>query len=341
MACRFPGAARDIDSYWRMAAAGEDAIGPIPAARAHDMRTEPGQSAALLDDIETFDAAFFDITPREAVQMDPQQRLFLEVGWDALEDAGQTRAGLAGSLTGVFAGVHNHSSGYLELQTADISRLNEYSATGSGHDVIAGRLAYVLDLRGPSAVINTACSSSLAAVHMACQSLRARDCRMALAGGVNLILGPMQGRLFGLSAMLAPDGRCKTFDARANGYGRGEGCGMVLLKRLSDALADRDRVIAVIRGSAVNQDGRTNGLTAPNGLSQQALIRHALERAGLAASRVGFVEAHGTGTALGDPIEVEALAAVYGMPGEGAAPCFLGSAKSNINHLEARPASPA
>ena len=169
---------------------------------------------------------------------------------------------------------------------------------------------------------------------MACQSLRSGDCRMALAGGVNLILGPMQGRLFGLGAMLAPDGRCKAFDARANGYGRGEGCGAVVLKRLSDAVADRDRVIAVIRGSAVNQDGRTNGLTAPNGLSQQALIRHALQRAGLAASRIGFVEAHGTGTALGDPIEVEALATIYGAPSLEAAPCFLGSAKSNINHLE-------
>jgi acyl transferase domain-containing protein/acyl-CoA synthetase (AMP-forming)/AMP-acid ligase II/acyl carrier protein len=334
MACRFPGAASDIDGYWRMATAGENAIGPVPATRARDMRAEAGQSAALLDDIETFDAAFFDIAPREAVQMDPQQRLFLEVAWHALEDAGQTRAGLAGSLTGAFVGVHNHSSGYLELQTADVSRLNEYSATGSGHDIIAGRLAYLLDLRGPSAAINTACSSSLVAVHMACQSLRARDCGIALAGGVNLILGPMQSRLFGLGAMLAPDGRCKTFDARANGYGRGEGCGVVVLKRLADAVADRDRVIAVIRGSAVNQDGRTNGLTAPNGLSQQALIRHALQRSGLAAARIGFVEAHGTGTALGDPIEVEALATIYGAPEPGAAPCFLGSAKSNINHLE-------
>ncbi|HVY15657.1 MAG TPA: SDR family NAD(P)-dependent oxidoreductase [Rhodopila sp.] len=334
MACRFPGEARDCDGFWRMVEAGRDAIRPVPPHRARDMGEGTLKPVALLDDIETFDAAFFDISPREAVQMDPQQRLFLEVAWEALEDAGQTRAGLAGSQTGTFVGVHNHSAGYLELQTADTSRCNEYTALGSGHDVIAGRLAYVLDLRGPSAVINTACSSSLVAVHMACQSLLSRDCRMAVAGGVNLILGPMQNRIVNLGAMLAPDGRCKTFDARANGYGRGEGCGAVVLKRLSDAMADRDRVLAVIRGSAINQDGRTNGLTAPNGLSQQDLLRCTLAKTGMPASRIGYVEAHGTGTALGDPIEVEALASVYGAVQDGAARCALGSAKANINHLE-------
>jgi acyl transferase domain-containing protein/acyl carrier protein len=334
MACRFPGGARDCDGYWRMVAEGRDAIRPIPVHRARYMAADNLRPVALLDDIETFDAAFFDISPREAVQMDPQQRLFLEVAWEALEDAGQTRSGLIASPTGVFVGVHNHSSGYLELQTAQTSRLNEYTATGSGHDVIAGRLAYVLDLRGPSVVINTACSSSLVAVHMACQSLQSRDCRMAVAGGVNLILGPMQGQIVSLGAMLAADGRCKTFDSRADGYGRGEGCGAIVLKRLSDARVDRDRILAIIRASAVNQDGRTNGLTAPNGLSQQALLRRTLARAGLEASRIGYVEAHGTGTALGDPIEVEAIASVYGMPAEGAARCGLGSAKSNINHLE-------
>jgi acyl transferase domain-containing protein len=334
MACRFPGEARDCESFWRMVSAGRDAIRPIPAHRASDIAAETLGQAALLDDIETFDAAFFDIPPREAAQMDPQQRLFLEVAWEALEDAGQTRRGLAGSQTGIFVGVHNHSGGYLELQSAKAAKLNEYTATGTGHDVIAGRLAYIFDLRGPSLVINTACSSSLVAIHIACQSLRSRDCGMAVAGGVNLILGPVQSRLFGLGGMLAPDGRCKTFDAGANGYGRGEGCGAVVLKRLPDALADRDRVLAVIRGSAINQDGRTNGLTAPNGLSQQTLLRGALARAGLEASRIGYIEAHGTGTALGDPIEVEALAAVYGIASEGAPRCGLGSAKTNINHLE-------
>jgi acyl transferase domain-containing protein/acyl carrier protein len=334
MACRFPGEARDCESYWRMIAGARNAVRSIPAHRALDMAANSLRHAALLDDVERFDAAFFDISPREAAQMDPQQRLFLEVAWEALEDAGQTRARLAGSPTGVFVGIHNHSSGYLELQTADISRINEYTAIGSGHDMIAGRLAYVFDLVGPCAAVNTACSSSLVAVHMACQSVLFRDCRMAVAGGVNLILGPMQTRIVGFGAMLADDGRCKTFDSRANGYGRGEGCGVVVLKRLSDALADRDRVLAIIRSSAVNQDGRTNGLTAPNGLSQQALLRRALARAGLEASRIGYIEAHGTGTALGDPIELEALASVYGVPVEGASRCGLGSAKSNINHLE-------
>jgi acyl transferase domain-containing protein len=334
MACRFPGEARDCDGYWRMVVAGRDAVRPIPPPRARDMAATNLRPAALLEDIETFDAGFFDISPREAVQMDPQQRLFLEVAWEALEDAGQTRSALAGSPTGVFVGVHNHSGGYLELQTAELSRLNEYSAVGSGHDVIAGRLAYVLDLRGPSMVVNTACSSSLVAVHLACQSLAARDSRTAVVGGVNLILGPMQSRIVGLGAMLAEDGRCKTFDERADGYGRGEGCGVIVLKRLSDARADRDRILAVIRASAINQDGRTNGLTAPNGLSQQSLLRRTLASAGIEAARVGYVEAHGTGTALGDPIEVEAIASVYGASAEGAPRCALGSAKANINHLE-------
>jgi acyl transferase domain-containing protein len=334
MACRFPGEARDVGGYWTMVAAGRSATRPIPPDRARHMAADGLRPVALLDDIESFDAAFFDISPREAVQMDPQQRLFLEVAWEALEDAGQTRSDLGGSPTGVFVGVHNHSSGYLELQTAEASSLNQYSGTGSGHDVIAGRLAYVLDLRGPSIVINTACSSSLVAVHIACQSLLSRDCRTAVAGGVNLILGSVQSRIAGLAGMLAADGQCKTFDARADGYGRGEGCGVVVLKRLSDAVSDRDRILAVIRGSVVNQDGRTNGLTAPSGLAQQALLRRALARAGLDASRIGYVEAHGTGTALGDPIEVEALATVYGVPVETGARCALGSAKANINHLE-------
>ncbi len=332
LACRFPGEASDCNGYWRMIKAGRDAVRPVPAARARNMAPGGLKPAALLDDIETFDAAFFDISPREATQMDPQQRLFLEVAWEALEDAGLTRDRLEGSETGVLVGIHNHSNGYFQLQSDGEADLNEFTGLGSGHDVIAGRLGYFLDLHGPSAAINTACSSSLVAVHLACQSLLARDCRMAVSGGVNLILGPAQSRMVSaLGNMLAPDGRCKTFDARANGYGRGEGCGVVVLKRLSDAVADRDRVLAVIRGSAVNQDGRTNGLTAPNGLAQQSAMRRALARSGLDASRVGYVEAHGTGTALGDPIEVEALAAVYGA---GTERCALGTAKANVNHLE-------
>jgi acyl transferase domain-containing protein/acyl carrier protein len=333
MACRFPGAP-DCGSFWRMIEAGEEAVvgsdvTRVAAAATLNSATRP---AALLEDIAEFDPAFFDISPREALQMDPQQRLFLEVAWEALEDAGQTRMQLAGSDTGTFVGVHNHSSGYFDLVKAACS-LNEFSGVGSGHDVIAGRLAYFLDLHGPAAAVNTACSSSLVAFHLACQNVLSGDCRMAIAGGVNLILG-WADTIISLGGMLAGDNRCKTFDARADGFGRGEGCGVVIVKRLSHALADRDRVLAVVPASVVNQDGRTNGLTAPNGLAQQALLRRALHKSGLSADDISYVEAHGTGTALGDPIEVEAIADVYGRLGESSRPCALGSAKASINHLE-------
>jgi acyl transferase domain-containing protein/acyl carrier protein len=334
MACRFPGAP-DYDAFWRMVEAGEQAELSTDAARiaAAASAYEAAKPAALLADIATFDPAFFDISPREALQMDPQQRLFLEVAWDALEDAGQTREQLAGSDTGTFVGVHNHSSGYFDLLKATESALNELSGVGSGHDVIAGRLAYFLDLHGPTAVVNTACSSSLVAFHLACQNVLAGDCRMAVVGGVNLILG-WGDTIASFGGMLAADGRCKTFDARADGFGRGEGCGVVIVKRLSHALADRDRVLAVVRGSVVNQDGRTNGLTAPSGLAQQMLLRRALEKSGVSADEITYVEAHGTGTALGDPIEVEAIADVYGRGSDSALRCALGSAKANVNHLE-------
>jgi acyl transferase domain-containing protein/acyl carrier protein len=322
MACRFPGGANDGDAFWRIVRNGEVAVRPRGSQR----------PAAVLDDVAGFDPAFFDISPREAMQMDPQQRLFLEVAWDALEDAGQTREGLAESDTGTFAGVHNHSGGYYELQKS-LGATNEFTGVGSGHDVIAGRLAYFLNLHGPSAVVNTACSSSLVAFHLASAAVLAGDCRMAIAGGVNLLLGSSETFL-SEGGMLAPDGHCKTFDARADGFGRGEGCGVVILKRLSHARADRDRVLAIVRATAVNQDGRTNGLTAPSGLAQQALLRRALAKSGLNASDITYVEAHGTGTALGDPIEVEAIAEVYGAADASAPPLALGSAKANINHLE-------
>jgi acyl transferase domain-containing protein/acyl carrier protein len=335
MACRFPGEAADCDGFQSMIEAGRSAVREIPPERARHLAPESLKPAALLDDIATFDAGFFDISPREAAQMDPQQRLFLEIAWRALEDGGQTRQGLAGSSTAVFVGAHNHNGGYFELAAAAPGQLNEYTGLGGAQDVIAGRLAFFLDLRGPAAAVNTACSSSLMAVHLACQSLWTRDCRLAVAGGVNLVFGQAQSRMAGLGGMLAPDGRCKTFDARANGYGRGEGCGVVVLKRLADAQADRDRILAVIRGSAVNQDGRSNGITAPNGLAQKALMRRALARAGMPAARVGYIETHGTGTALGDPIEVEALAEIYGGLSTEVPRCSLGSAKANVNHLEA------
>jgi acyl transferase domain-containing protein/acyl carrier protein len=334
MACRFPGAP-DCDSFWRMIEAGQYAATATDATRLAGTASahEVAKPAALLPDIATFDPAFFDISPREALQMDPQQRLFLEVAWEALEDAGQTRERLAGSDTATFVGVHNLSSGYIDLLKTKPSAFNELSGVGSGHDVIAGRLAYFLDLHGPTAAVNTACSSSLVAFHLACQNVLAGDCRMAVVGGVNLILG-WADAIASFAGMLAADGRCKTYDARADGFGRGEGCGVVILKRLSHAIADRDRVLAVVRATAVNQDGRTNGLTAPSGLAQQLLLRRALEKSGLHAGDITYVEAHGTGTALGDPIEVEAIAEVYGTPSESSLPCALGSAKANVNHLE-------
>ena len=344
MACRFPGGVNDCDSFWELIVSGTSAVREIPADRWNADsfysadREQPGKSAtrygSFLDGVDLFDTAFFDISPREAVHMDPQQRLFLEVSWQALEDAGQTKERLGGSETGVYVGVHNHSNDYHELQASDLSKLNAYTGSGTAHDVIAGRLAYWLDLRGPALAVNTACSSSLVAVDVACKSLRAKDCSMAVVGGVNLILSP--ATMVGASClnMLSSDGKCKAFDASADGFGRGEGCGAVVLKRLADAMQDGDPVRAVIRGSAVNQDGRTNGLTAPNGLAQQRLMRRALQRARVEAESVGYVEAHGTGTALGDPIEVEALAEVYGRRTTESGACALGSVKANIGHLE-------
>ena len=344
MACRFPGGLNDCDTFWEVIVSGTAVVREIPADRWNADafysadRAQPGKSAtrfgSFLDGVDLFDAAFFDISPREAVHMDPQQRLFLEVSWQALEDAGQTKERLSGSETGVYVGIHNHSNDYHELQASDLCKLNAYTGSGTAHDVIAGRLAYWLDLRGPALAVNTACSSSLVAVDLACKSLRTRDCEMAVVGGVNLILSP--ATMVGASClnMLSSDGKCKAFDASADGFGRGEGCGAIVLKRLPDATRDGDRVRAVIRGSAVNQDGRTNGLTAPNGLAQQRLMRRALQRARVEAETVGYVEAHGTGTALGDPIEVEALAEVYGRRATRSGACALGSVKANIGHLE-------
>src|SRR5579863_8726591 len=343
MAFRFPGAGTDAGKLWQMIAEGRDAVRPVPADRWDgdawfDPRTQaPGKintrQAAFLDDVRRFDAGFFDITPREAVQMDPQQRIFLETAWHALEDAGLSKEAITGTATGVFVGVHNQSSDYQAMQFRNPDTLDAWSATGTAHDVIAGRLAYWLDLRGPALAVNTACSSSLTAVHLACRSLRNSDCSTAIAAGINLLLGPASTVAAAQLQLLSPDGRCRTFDSRAAGMGRGEGCGVVLLKKLSAAQQDGDRVLAVIRGSAINQDGRTNGLTAPSGLAQQRLLRAALEDAGVDPHDISYVEAHGTGTALGDPIEVEALAEVLGGPGRKSS-CTLGAIKANLGHLE-------
>ena len=266
--------------------------------------------------------------------MDPQQRLLMTVAWEALENAGQSPELLMGSSTGVFVGISSSDYWQMQMQRSALKDIDAYFATGMSHSVASGRLSYFLGLQGPSIAVDTACSSSLVAAHLACQSLRSGECNLALAGGVNLILSPELVINFSKARMMAADGRCKVFDAAADGYVRGEGAGIVVLKRLSDAEKDGDRILAVIRGSAVNQDGRSNGLTAPNGPAQQAVIRQALSNAEVKPAEVDFVETHGTGTALGDPIEVQALAAVLGEGRGQDRPLTIASIKTNIGHLE-------
>ncbi|ACY15483.1 3-oxoacyl-(acyl-carrier-protein) reductase., 6- deoxyerythronolide-B synthase [Haliangium ochraceum DSM 14365] len=336
LACRFPGGADDPERFWRLLERGVDAVGEIPAERvpAHPAFPQTVSSAALLDDIEHFDAEFFGISAREAERLDPQQRLLLEVAWEALETAGHAPSGLVGSRTGVYVGIG--SPDYLRrLLRESPGAVDGQAFTGSLASVAAGRLSYILGLQGPCMALDTACSSSLVAVHQACASLRSRESDLALAGGVNLILSPESGYVLGQLKALSPDGRCKSFDARANGYVRGEGCGVVVLKRLSDAQRDGDHVWALVRGSAVNQDGRSAGLTAPNMLAQQAVLRQALDSARVEPAAIGYVETHGTGTPLGDPIEIEALTAVLGQPRADGSRCVLGAVKTNIGHLEA------
>lgn len=345
LGCRFPGGADSPQAFWHLLKNGIDAISEIPSSRWDvnalydpDFMT-PGKMntrwGGFLDQVDRFDPGFFGISPREASHMDPQQRLLLEVAYEALEDAGQPLERLAGSQTGVFVGIHSHSNDYAWFQLNDLTGIDTHTGTGTAHSIVANRLSYVFDLRGPSLIVDTACSSSLIAVHLACQSLRNEECHLALAGGVNLMLSPEASVTFSKLQMMATDGRCKTFDARADGFVRGEGCGLIVLKRLSDALADGDSILALIQGSAINQDGHTNGLTAPNGLSQEAVICQALANARIDPGQITYVETHGTGTALGDPIEVEALANVIGQPDAANGACYLGSVKTNIGHLEA------
>jgi acyl transferase domain-containing protein len=344
MACRFPGGANSPEDFLRILEDGVDAITEVPPGRwplgeqrtegdADDYESRAVRWGAFLDGVDEFDARFFGISPREAISLDPQQRVLLEVAWEALERGGQVPERLMGSRSGVFIGLCSLDYQRLVLAQKD-EDLDAYCFTGNLNSTAAGRVAYSLGLQGPCMIVDTACSSSLVAIHLACQSLRSGECNLALAGGVNLMLAPDQTLLTAKSKALSADGRCKTFDARANGYVRGEGCGVVVLKRLSDAERDGDAILAVIRGSAVNQDGRSTGLTAPNVLSQEALLRQALENARVAPMDVGYIETHGTGTALGDPIEVDALRAVFGGPRETTSPCVLGAVKSNIGHLE-------
>jgi acyl transferase domain-containing protein/acyl carrier protein len=339
---RFPGGVAGRDAYWRLLKNGVDAITVVPPDRWDaDAFYDPDPDApgrintrfgGFLDRIDTFDADFFGISPHEARSLDPQQRLLLEVAWEAFEDAAYAADRLEGSRTGVFVGLTIDD--YLQLQAAlaDLAAADAYAHHGSVLNAAAGRIAYTLGLQGPCMAVDTACSASLAAVHLACQSLRADECTMALAGGVNVLASPLSSIRLAKGHMLAPDGRCKTFDAAANGYVRAEGCGLVVLRRLSDAVRDGDPIVAVIRGSAINQDGRSSGLTVPNGLAQTALIRQALDRARVRPDQIDYVEAHGTGTALGDPIEIEAIAAALGPRDR--APALIGSVKTNLGHLE-------
>ena len=341
--CRFPGGVDGPERFWELLAGGLDAIGEIPPDRweaftggspgAAALLAETNRLGGFLDDVAGFDAEFFGISPREAAAMDPQQRLLLEVAWEALEHAGIPPESLRGTATGVFVGACSQEYG--QLTTADLTGIDAWSTTGAATSIIANRLSYVLDLRGPSLAVDTACSSSLVTVHQACQSLRAGESSAALVGGVNLLLSPAPTVNFDQAGALSADGRCKTFDAAADGISRAEGCGVVVLKRLADARRDGDRVLGTIRGSGVNSDGRSNGLTAPNPEAQQDLLRLVYDTAGVDPRTVDYVEAHGTGTLLGDPIEAGALGAVLGAARPAERPVLLGSVKTNLGHLEA------
>ncbi len=337
MSCRFPGA-DGPEQFWEMLKHGRSAITEIPSERSALTGFQAGAGDAFrwggfLSDVDAFDASLFGISPREAQSIDPQQRLLLETAWHALESAGVAPNRLAGSATGVFIGVS--ANDYFRLQRAAGAGQDIHSGTGSALSIAANRISYCLGLQGPSMALDTACSSSLVAVHQACRSLAVGESSLALAGGVNLVLSPDYGAIFSQAQMLSPSGRCHTFGAAADGYVRGEGCGVVVLKLLRDAERDGDRILGVIRGSAVNQDGPSNGLTAPNALAQQQVIRAALQQAGLRPDAISYVETHGTGTPLGDPIEVGALQAVLdGAASEAQPPCWLGAAKPNIGHLE-------
>ena len=342
MSCRFPGKAGSPEEYWQLLRNGIDAVTEVPAERwniddyyAADPET-PGKMysrhGGFLEGIDRFDPWFFRISPREAASMDPQQRLLLEVSWEALEDAGLAPDSLKGSQTGVFVGITTNDYAQLLMRHGGSSRIDGYFFTGNPLNTAAGRLSYTLGFQGPSISLDTACSSSLVSIHQACRSLRSGECHLALAGGVNLILAPENTVAVCRTRALARDGRCKTFDATADGFVRSEGCGIVALKTLSQATADGDRILAVIRGAAVNHDGASSGFTVPNGKAQEALILKAL--GGLAPAEIDYVEAHGTGTALGDPIEVNALAAILGRGRAPGRPLRIGSAKTNIGHAE-------
>ncbi|MEN8215015.1 MAG: type I polyketide synthase [Pseudomonadota bacterium] len=345
MACRFPGGANSNTKYWEILKNGIDTITKVPATRGdwngyYDPDPEvPGKmyttKAGFLDiPVYDFDAAFFQIAPKEAHSLDPQQRLLLEVSWEALENAGIDVTKLEKSKTGVFVGISGDDYTEAHRKSGVFEKINAYSITGSTFSTASGRISYAYGLQGPNMSIDTACSSSLVALHVACQSLRSRESELAMVGGVNLILTPNLHICFSKLQAISPQGSSKSFDATADGYVRSEGCGMVILKRLTDAIEEGDNIIAVVKGSAVNQDGRSNGLTAPNGIAQQKVIHEALKNAGIDAANLGYIEAHGTGTPLGDPIEMEAIGEVVKTKHSSNSPLLIGSAKTNIGHTE-------
>jgi phthiocerol/phenolphthiocerol synthesis type-I polyketide synthase A len=343
LGCRFPGDIAGPEAFWQFLCEGRSAVGEVPSdrwtpfdngsAEVADALSETTRWGSFLADIDAFDAEFFEISPREAAKMDPQQRLLLEVAYESLEHAGIRADSLRNTRTGVFVGACAGEYGY--LSTADLSQVDAWSGTGGALSIIANRVSYFLDLRGPSVTVDTACSSALVAVHLACQSLRAGESDLAITAGVNLLLSPVITRSFDQAAAMSPTGQCHAFDASADGFVRGEGCGAVVLKRLSDALRDGDRVLAVVRGSAVNQDGRSNGLMAPNPAAQMAVLHSAYTNAGVEPRQVDYIEANATGTLLGDPIEARALGRVLGRGRPEDAPLLIGSVKPSLGHLDA------
>jgi acyl transferase domain-containing protein len=342
MGCRFPGGANSPAQFRELLWAGREVLTEIPPERRslhgfYDPEIgKPGKMylkrAGFLDSVDAFDADFFRIPRREAETMDPQQRMFLEVSWEALEDASIVPHSLMGTRTAVFAGVHTKDYSYQTGCPPD--QIGPLFSPGVDASFVAGRLSYFLGLQGPSMAVDTACSSSLVAIHLACQSLRTEESTLAIAGGVKLMLTPHLSIFLCSAGALSQSGYCRAFDQAADGMVQGEGCGVVILKRLRDALRDGDRILATIRGSATNHNGKSAGLTAPSPAAQEAVYRHAVQRAGIDPTLLDYVEAHGTGTKLGDPIELESLARVYGAGRPPSRPLYIGSVKTNIGHTE-------